>query len=128
MLSLKKFNNRHLFLQLRTAHCMVKFENSTQNVDNTLCEDAGLKIPETIEKCGNIECPKWKTKEWSLCQKSKCYGWHTALQKRDVHCVFANETNSNKCEEREKPVSKKECYNEICKGVWRVEPWSQVSF
>lgn len=105
---------------------MVRLDNSTQNVDNPLCEDAGLKVPETIEKCGNVECPKWTSNAWTLCQKSKCFAWHTALQKREVHCHYQNETNSDKCEEVEKPISKQECYNELCKGVWRVEAWSEV--
>jgi ADAMTS-like protein 1/3 len=112
--------------QLRTVHCMVRIKNTTKNVDNILCEDAGLKAPDTIEKCGNIECPKWTSTDWSACRKSKCFAWHTALQKRDVSCSFGNETVSDKCDESEKPTTKQECYNELCKGVWRVEQWSEV--
>lgn len=112
--------------QLRTAHCMVKLNNSTQNVENSLCEDAGLKIPETIEKCGNSDCPRWVHSEWSSCHTSKCIARHTGLQRRSVHCHFENTTNSNKCNESEKPVTKQECYNEMCKGVWKVESWSEV--
>lgn len=97
-------------------------------MDNILCEDAGLEEPETIEKCGNIECPKWTSTDWSACQKSKCFAMHTALQKRDVNCAFGNESVSDKCDENEKPTTKQECYNELCKGVWRVESWSEVSF
>lgn len=115
-------------LQLRTAHCMVKLENSTQNVDNNLCEDAGLDIPETVEKCGNIECPRWISTDWSSCSDSKCFAWHTALQKREVFCKFGNDSNSDRCDEAEKAVTKQECYNELCKGIWRIEPWSEVQF
>ncbi|XP_058819345.1 protein madd-4 isoform X1 [Topomyia yanbarensis] len=113
--------------RLRSAHCMVKLVNATHTVDNGLCEDAGLVIPETVEKCGNIECPRWVTTEWSICLQSKCFTWHTALQKRDVFCKFANVSNSDKCDPLEKPVTKQECYNEMCKGVWRVEPWSECN-
>lgn len=115
------------YQQLRTVHCMVRVKNTTKIVDNILCEDAGLKEPESIEKCGNVECPRWSTGEWSICQKSKCFAWHTALQKRDVKCVFGNDSITDKCDENEKPTTKQECYNELCKGVWRVEQWSEVS-
>lgn len=114
------------FNQLRTVHCMVRIKNATKNVDNILCEDAGLRAPDSMEKCGNIECPKWTSNDWSACRKSKCFAWHTALQKRDVSCAFNNETVSDKCDESEKPTTKQECYNELCKGVWRVEQWSEV--
>lgn len=105
---------------------MVQLVNSSYTVDNSLCEEAGLIIPETVEKCGNVECPRWVSSEWSLCLQSKCFAWHTALQKRDVFCKFSNVSNSEKCDDLEKPVTKQECYNEMCKGVWRVEPWSEV--
>lgn len=106
---------------------MVRVKNTTKNVDNILCEDAGLKSPETIEKCGNVPCPQWITTEWTPCRSSKCFAWHTALQKRNVSCSYDNETVSDKCDENEKPTTKQECYNELCKGVWRVEQWSEVS-
>lgn len=116
---------------------MVRVKNTTKIVDNILCEDSGLKAPESFEKCGNTECPRWETGEWSSCQKSKCFAMHVALQKRDVKCTFGEKTSkSNKnnnssvsfrCDENEKPTTKQECYNELCKGVWRVEQWSEVS-
>lgn len=105
-----------IFNQLRTVHCMVRIKNATKTLDNILCEDAGLKAPETIEKCGNIECPKWVATDWSPCQKSKCFARHTALQKRDVSCSAGKETVIDKCDESEKPTTKQECYNELCKG------------
>ncbi|KAG5675419.1 hypothetical protein PVAND_005325 [Polypedilum vanderplanki] len=113
--------------RLRSVHCMVRVKNTTKNVDNILCEDAGLKSPETIEKCGNIPCPQWITTEWTPCRSSKCFAWHTALQKRNVSCSYDNETVSDKCDENEKPTTKQECYNELCKGVWRVEQWSECN-
>ncbi|EDS28372.1 papilin [Culex quinquefasciatus] len=113
--------------RLRSAHCMVKLVNSSHTVDNSLCEDAGLPVPETVEKCGNVECPRWVSTEWSLCLQSKCFTWHTALQKRDVFCKFGNVSDSDLCDEQDKPVTKQECYNEMCKGVWRVEPWSECN-
>lgn len=85
-----------------------------------------MEAPDTIEKCGNVPCPQWITTEWTPCRTSKCFAWHTALQKRNVSCSTDNETVSEKCDENEKPTTKQECYNEHCKGVWRVDPWSEV--
>uniref|UniRef100_A0A182UGB1 Uncharacterized protein n=1 Tax=Anopheles melas TaxID=34690 RepID=A0A182UGB1_9DIPT len=114
--------------KLRSAHCMLRMSNSSRTVDNSFCEDAGLPVPETVDKCGNIDCPRWVTADWSGCQQSKCFSWHTALQRRDVYCQFDGERSDEKvCEDQEKPVTKQECYNELCKGVWRVEPWSDCN-
>ncbi|XP_063699657.1 protein madd-4 isoform X2 [Culicoides brevitarsis] len=118
--------------RLRAAHCQMHMQNQTQNVDNNFCEDAGLSVPETVEKCGNIECPRWETTEWTQCAQSKCFALHTALQRREVFCRFGNDTGSGSggkmmCDESEMPVSKQECYSEKCKGVWRVEPWSECN-
>lgn len=117
---------------------MVRAKNTTKIVDNILCEDAGLNAPSSFEKCGNIECPRWETGAWSSCQKSKCFAMHVALQKRDVKCTFNGATTTStsnssstvpyQCDDSEKPTTKQECYNELCKGVWRVEQWSEVSF
>lgn len=117
---------------------MVRAKNTTKIVDNILCEDAGLNAPSSFEKCGNIECPRWETGAWSSCQKSKCFAMHVALQKRDVKCTFNSVTTTStsnsssivpyQCDDSEKPTTKQECYNELCKGVWRIEQWSEVSF
>lgn len=99
---------------------------TSQNVENNLCEDAGLLAPDTVEKCANVDCPRWETKEWSACALSKCFSMHTALQKRDVFCKFGHYSNSTQCNKDDMPVTKQECYSEKCKPVWRVEPWSEV--
>ncbi|XP_055908761.1 protein madd-4-like isoform X5 [Eupeodes corollae] len=100
---------------------------TTVIVDNVECEDAGLNIPDTFESCGNDECPQWKAGEWSICQTARCFGRHTAIQKREVICKYINDTLSDGCDEQEKPISRQECYNELCKGIWRVEPWSECN-
>lgn len=65
---------------MRAAHCMVKLNNMTQNVDNNLCEDARLPAPITIQKCETYDCPQWKVTEWSPCEDSKCFTWNTGKQ------------------------------------------------
>jgi len=56
---------------------MVRLHNTTQNVDNSLCEDAGLPTPPTIQKCGTEDCPRWVPSEWSPCEQSRCFTWNT---------------------------------------------------
>lgn len=107
---------------------MVRLDNSTLNVKNDLCEDAGLSVPETIEKCGLIECPHWATTEWTLCSDSRCISRHKGIQQRQVVCWYNNQTvESTLCKEDENPISRQECYNERCKAVWLVDLWSEVS-
>ena len=31
------------------------------------------------------------------------------------------------CNDRDKPAQKRECFNENCRGTWRVSDWSHVS-
>lgn len=95
-------------------------------VENFFCEDYGLDIPQTFEACGNDDCPSWHAGEWLSCQQSRCFGRNTAIQRREVSCRFNNNSLAQGCEEIDRPVSRQECYNERCKGVWRVEPWSEV--
>lgn len=63
--------------QMRAIRCIVRLHNMTHGVDHNLCEDAGLAIPATERKCGLDECPRWVTSEWTPCEKSKCFAWHT---------------------------------------------------
>ncbi|XP_050540146.1 ADAMTS-like protein 1 isoform X3 [Daktulosphaira vitifoliae] len=115
--------------QMRAAHCMVKLNNMTQNVDNNLCEDARLPTPTTIQKCETNDCPQWKVNEWSPCEESKCFTWNTAMQRRDVYCQNSNEATilDASCKGIEKPVNRKECYNDQCKGTWKVGEWSDCT-
>lgn len=51
------------------------------------------------------------------------------MQRRDVYCQNSNEATISdaSCQGIEKPVSRKECYNDQCKGTWKVGEWSDVS-
>lgn len=105
---------------------MVKVNNTTQSVDNALCEDAGLSLPEVVEKCVGMECARWEIGEWTPCLTSRCLSRHRAAQIREVICRSVNNTISNSCDESERPIARQECHNERCKAVWRVENWSEV--
>ncbi|XP_075215247.1 ADAMTS-like no long nerve cord [Lycorma delicatula] len=115
--------------QMRAAHCMVRLHNTTQSVDSNLCVDAGLPTPSTIQKCGDEVCPHWQPSEWTPCPESRCFTWNTAMQRRDVICQAANGSTLDIrfCNEAEKPTQRQECYNDKCKGTWKVGEWSECA-
>ncbi|XP_054277879.1 protein madd-4-like [Macrosteles quadrilineatus] len=115
--------------QIRKAHCMVRLHNATQDVDSNLCVDAGLETPITVQKCGAEPCPRWVAEEWSSCHESRCFTWDTAMQKRDITCRTSNNTevDSKHCIDVERPIQRKECYNDKCKGTWKVGEWSECA-
>ncbi|KAL4122159.1 hypothetical protein QTP88_014540 [Uroleucon formosanum] len=115
--------------QMRAAHCMVKLNNMTQSVDNNLCEDARLPTPVTIQKCETDDCPQWSVTEWKPCEESKCFTWNTAMQRRNVYCQNSDGAtiSDEACHGIEKPVNRKECYNDQCKGTWKVGEWSECT-
>lgn len=53
----------------------------------------------------------------------------TAMQRREVVCQAANGSTLDVrfCNEIEKPTQRQECYNDKCKGTWKVGEWSEVS-
>ncbi|XP_058797259.1 protein madd-4 isoform X2 [Phymastichus coffea] len=132
--------------QMRGAQCTVRSAkndtNSTQVASRTvigasLCEDAGYPVPEKVRACGTGRCPQWYSGEWSPCESSRCFNWKTAMQRREVACRLTEETDdkvknststdSAKCDETMRPPQRQECYNDACKGVWRVGEWSECS-
>ncbi|XP_016964049.1 protein madd-4 isoform X2 [Drosophila biarmipes] len=102
-------------------------ENNVLDVDNSECSAHGLELPDLFRSCGNEACPQWSKAEWSPCQRSRCHGRNTAIQRREVTCRYDNGTVGTACDEYERPAVRQECYNERCKGVWRVEPWSECN-
>ncbi|KAM8715488.1 hypothetical protein ACLKA7_002527 [Drosophila subpalustris] len=96
-------------------------------VANAECTAQGLEMPDTFQSCGNEVCPRWTKGDWTLCQQSRCHGRNTAIQRRDVSCRYENGSLGNACDDYERPTARQECYNERCKGVWRVEPWSECN-
>lgn len=115
-----------IYLQFRRTKCMVRLHNTTQHVDSVLCKDAGLSEPETFEKCGGEECPRWVTGEWTLCLQSRCQRRNKAIQDRSVQCLFPNNTSSDSCDSAERPITRQECDNERCKPYWRMDKWTDV--
>ncbi|XP_076379649.1 ADAMTS-like no long nerve cord isoform X2 [Megalopta genalis] len=130
--------------QIRGAQCTVRSGkpagNSTRSqsrvvIGDKLCEDAGHPMVQKVRSCGSGECPQWHTTEWTPCQTSRCFNWKTAMQRRDVTCRLDEDGETDqqnvtlldpsKCDETTRPLQRQECYNDACKGVWRVGEWSE---
>ncbi|XP_046460789.1 protein madd-4-like isoform X13 [Daphnia pulex] len=135
--------------QVRAVQCIVRHNNVTKSVEASLCEDAGLANPDTadatkpstlasssnnnrqpatVQKCGLDTCPHWVAGSWTPCHQSRCFTWNTALQKRQLDCVMDNGTllDAILCSDRDRPSQKRECFNENCRGAWKVSDWSHV--
>lgn len=136
--------SRDVRLQMRGAQCTVRSVNSNSTrgiprtlIGGTLCEDTGHPMPQKVRPCGMGRCPQWHVTEWTPCETSRCFNWKTAMQKRDVSCRLADDMEANqenvtlldqsKCDEATRPLQRQECYNDACKGVWRVGEWSEVN-
>ncbi|XP_063995693.1 protein madd-4 isoform X3 [Diachasmimorpha longicaudata] len=130
--------------QMRGAQCTVrsnKLVNSTRVpsrsvIGASLCEDAGFPVPQKVRACGSGRCPQWHAGEWTPCESSRCFNWKTAMQRRDVTCRLVEDINgttnvtileSSKCDDGIRPPQRQECYNDVCKGVWRVGEWSECT-
>ncbi|KAK2582675.1 hypothetical protein KPH14_004950 [Odynerus spinipes] len=131
--------------QMRGAQCTVrpaKSSNSTRVsartvIGATLCENAGHPTPQKVRPCGIERCPQWHTTEWTACESSRCFNWKTAMQRRDISCRLIEDLedgrqnitqlDANKCDEATRPLQRQECYNDACKGVWRVGEWSECT-
>ncbi|XP_043590523.1 protein madd-4-like isoform X1 [Bombus pyrosoma] len=132
--------------QMRGAQCTVRaakpIGNTTRTpprtvIGATLCEDAGHPVPQKVRPCGFGKCPQWHMTEWTPCETSRCFNWKTAMQRRDVTCRLVDDMENgqqnitlldpNKCDDTTRPLQRQECYNDACKGVWRVGEWSECT-
>ncbi|XP_060823281.1 protein madd-4-like [Bombus pascuorum] len=132
--------------QMRGAQCTVRAAKPIGNTTRTpprtvigaiLCEDAGHPVPQKVRPCGFGKCPQWHMTEWTPCETSRCFNWKTAMQRRDVTCRLVDDMENgqqnitlldpNKCDDITRPLQRQECYNDACKGVWRVGEWSECT-
>ncbi|XP_076658795.1 ADAMTS-like no long nerve cord isoform X2 [Halictus rubicundus] len=130
--------------QIRGAQCTVRSAkpsgNSTRTQSRVIigakyCEDAGHPMVQKVRSCGFGKCPQWHTTEWTPCEKSRCFNWKTAMQRRELTCRLADDDENDqqnvtlldlsKCDETTRPLQRQECYNDACKGVWKVGEWSE---
>ncbi|RWS27507.1 ADAMTS-like protein 1 isoform X3 [Leptotrombidium deliense] len=111
--------------QVRARQCLVRFNNITKRVDESLCLDVGLDPPLTLKECGVLECPQWRIGSWSPC--SNCQRLGIGIQSRKVACLSSiGELFEVKyCNESLKPKIRKECKNIDCRPSWVTGDWSQ---
>lgn len=67
---------------------MVKLNNVTQHVENNLCEDAGLSVPLTLQKCETNDCPHWIVHDWQNCNFSRCFAWNTGTTMSQIKIIY----------------------------------------
>ncbi|KAK3799071.1 hypothetical protein RRG08_051354 [Elysia crispata] len=93
-----------------------------------VCKNAGIRIPDSQEKCDNLPCTKWFTKDWSKCQTDMCVRERYSMKVRTVACIKENSTtvlDDNMCNKAERPLSKKPCKNSLCRAIWTTSEWSK---
>uniref|UniRef100_A0AAF5CYM2 EGF-like domain-containing protein n=1 Tax=Strongyloides stercoralis TaxID=6248 RepID=A0AAF5CYM2_STRER len=115
--------------QVRAVKCQISYKDLTTYVDDIVCEQFGVvKVPSS-RSCKPEECPFWDSEEWSECSESRCIHQGTAVQKRNVRCLFANLTIADikHCDRRERPKVKRECVNKKCVAEWRPSEWGICS-
>ncbi|XP_043281703.1 protein madd-4 [Venturia canescens] len=132
--------------QMRGAQCTVRpthqSSNATRVISRTvigasLCEDAGFPVPQKVRACGAGRCPQWHAGDWTPCESSRCFNWKTAMQRREISCRLPGDTedesqnitllDAKQCDDGIRPPQRQECYNDACKGVWRVGEWSECT-
>lgn len=116
-------------IQVRTTQCLVTLKNVSEPVASSLCEDAGLPVPPTRQKCGFSQCPSWAAGPWGLCPVSNCFTWKTSLQERQVFCQLPNKTvvDDKYCSDTVRLNRDRECFNDQCRGTWIVGEWSECT-
>ncbi|XP_054160679.1 protein madd-4-like isoform X2 [Oppia nitens] len=113
--------------QVRVSQCYVIFENISKLVDNSYCLDIGLEVPVTVRNCKESDCPFWQTGQWSECKQ--CIDSRTGIQYRDVKCILNNGSivDNNKCQSQDKPITQKQCVNDLCEPTWITGNWTQCN-
>ncbi|CAK9305140.1 unnamed protein product [Gordionus sp. m RMFG-2023] len=103
-------------------------------ISDEYCQKAGLVKPPKFRRCGSEECPIWRYGLWQECKESPCENFNIAVQERKVFCAYSNGSyaprsayDSSGCRMIERPVMRKECFNERCKAEWIASTWSQCS-
>ncbi|RWS16311.1 ADAMTS-like protein 1, partial [Dinothrombium tinctorium] len=113
--------------KVRARQCLVRFNNMSKRVDESLCLDVGLDPPLTIKECGFEECPQWRIGAWSRC--SNCQRLNVGIQRRKVACLTSNGTlfAPDFCNSTMKPKSRKECIDSKCQPQWVTSEWSECT-
>ncbi|XP_066557584.1 ADAMTS-like protein 3 [Amia ocellicauda] len=80
--------------------------------------------PSEREECQSDTCTEWVVSPWEQCS-SRCLGPALTVQQRPVVCQHLNGSAipESHCDERDRPVSVRNCSSELCDVQWRVGAW-----
>ncbi|PIO37775.1 hypothetical protein AB205_0076550, partial [Aquarana catesbeiana] len=77
----------------------------------------------TEQRCSDVQCPQWKTGDWSDCLVT-CGKGH---KHRQTWCQFGEtRVNDRDCNPETKPISVQTCQQQEC-ASWQVGPWGQCT-
>ncbi|KAJ8247597.1 hypothetical protein GJAV_G00248130 [Gymnothorax javanicus] len=84
----------------------------------------GQLMPPDREECQSDACAVWQASPWGQCS-GRCLGPALTLQSRSVVCKHLNGSALPEphCDERNRPVSERNCSSEMCDVKWRLGPW-----
>uniref|UniRef100_A0A914KVL1 Ig-like domain-containing protein n=1 Tax=Meloidogyne incognita TaxID=6306 RepID=A0A914KVL1_MELIC len=117
-------------IQTRQIFCKIFFGNESANLEDlNICENFGAIRPSITKECIDTKCARWEIGKWSECNSSRCVKQWTALQRREIKCVFGNKTEANPmlCSRKTRPKLKRECQNVNCSADWRPSVWGKCS-
>ncbi|XP_074649616.1 protein madd-4-like [Tubulanus polymorphus] len=116
-------------VQLRKVTCEVIMEEYFRQVEERMCEQAGIKKPPSTRPCGYGECPHWEAGPWQIQCPNTCVRYHMAMQHRPLMCRYKNGTHvkPDMCAEATRPSNERMCVNIGCTPVWLLSTWSQCS-
>ncbi|KAJ8340379.1 hypothetical protein SKAU_G00350120 [Synaphobranchus kaupii] len=80
--------------------------------------------PADWEECQSDSCTEWQASPWGPCS-GRCLGPALTVQSRPVACKHLNGSTlpESHCDERDRPVSVRNCSSEMCNVQWKSGPW-----
>ncbi|XP_035272367.1 ADAMTS-like protein 3 isoform X1 [Anguilla anguilla] len=80
--------------------------------------------PTDREECQSDTCADWQASPWGPCS-GRCLGPALTVQSRPVVCKHLNGSTlpESGCDERDRPLSVRNCSSEMCDVQWKTGPW-----
>ncbi|XP_036400255.1 ADAMTS-like protein 3 [Megalops cyprinoides] len=80
--------------------------------------------PSDREECQSDTCTGWQASPWGQCS-GRCLGPALTVQSRPVVCRHLNGSTlpESHCDERDRPLSVRNCSSEMCNVHWKTGPW-----
>ncbi|KAJ8398301.1 hypothetical protein AAFF_G00428710 [Aldrovandia affinis] len=80
--------------------------------------------PQDREECQSDTCTGWQASPWPQCS-GRCLGPALTVQSRPVACKHLNGSAlpESHCDQRDRPLSERNCSSEMCDVQWKVGPW-----